>query len=145
MVIDFIEIKNFRKLKSCRIDLSPKSTILVGANNSGKTSAMFALIKFLKKRQLVIEDFTLSNLASISILAPVTNPHKPIDTYQKKKHKIYSIIISTFISVIGVLLISFKLQYGSLMIVTLFTVAVMAKIEKTIQRRCSHNVKEEHC
>ena len=68
MVIDFIEIKNFRKLKSCRIDLSPKSTILVGANNSGKTSAMFALIKFLKKRQLVIEDFTLSNLASIAHL-----------------------------------------------------------------------------
>ena len=50
MNIAFVEIKNFRKLKSCRIDLSPKSTIFVGANNSGKTSAMFALVKFLKKR-----------------------------------------------------------------------------------------------
>lgn len=68
MNIAFVEIKNFRKLKSCRIDLSPKSTIFVGANNSGKTSAMFALVKFLKKRQLVIEDFTLSNLASIAHL-----------------------------------------------------------------------------
>lgn len=68
MNIAFVEIKNFRKLKSCRIDLSPKSTIFVGANNSGKTSAMFALVKFLKKRQLVLEDFTLSNLASISHL-----------------------------------------------------------------------------
>lgn len=29
---------------------------------------MFALIKFLKKRQLVIEDFTLSNLATIAHL-----------------------------------------------------------------------------
>ena len=36
MNIAFVEIKNFRKLKSCRIDLSPKSTIFVGANNSGK-------------------------------------------------------------------------------------------------------------
>lgn len=68
MNIAFVEIKNFRKLKSCRIDLSPQSTIFVGANNSGKTSAMFALIKFLKKRQLVIEDFTLSNLATIAHL-----------------------------------------------------------------------------
>ena len=68
MNIAFVEIKNFRKLKSCRIDLSPKSTVFVGANNSGKTSAMFALVKFLKKRQLVVEDFTLSNLAAISRL-----------------------------------------------------------------------------
>lgn len=68
MNIAFVEIKNFRKLKSCRIDLSPKSTIFVGANNSGKTSAMLALVKFLKKRQLVVEDFTLSNLSSIAHL-----------------------------------------------------------------------------
>ena len=68
MNIAFVEIKNFRKLKSCRIDLSPKSTVFVGANNSGKTSAMFALVKFLKKRQLVVEDFTLSNLAAITHL-----------------------------------------------------------------------------
>lgn len=68
MNIAFVEIKNFRKLKNCRIDLSPKSTIFVGANNSGKTSAMFALVKFLKKRQLVVEDFTVSNLASIAHL-----------------------------------------------------------------------------
>ena len=52
MKISFVEVKNFRKLQSCRIDLSPKSTIFVGANNSGKTSAMFALIKFLKNRPI---------------------------------------------------------------------------------------------
>ncbi len=68
MKIDFVEIKNFRKLKSCKIDLSPKSTIFVGANNSGKTSAMFALVKFLKYRQLILDDFTLSNLSSIDEL-----------------------------------------------------------------------------
>ena len=81
MNIAFVEIKNFRKLKSCRIDLSAKSTILVGANNSGKTSAMFAFVKFLKKRQLVVEDFTLSNLALIAHLGEKyidkTNPVVP--------------------------------------------------------------------
>lgn len=82
MNIAFVEIKNFRKLKSCRIDLNPKSTIFVGANNSGKTSAMFALVKFLKNRQLVLEDFTLSNLVAICHLgiryADPTNPTPPL-------------------------------------------------------------------
>ena len=65
MYISFVEIKNFRKLYSCRIDLSQKSTIFVGANNSGKTSAMFAFLKFFKRRQVGIEDFTVSNQAAI--------------------------------------------------------------------------------
>ena len=68
MKISFVEIKRFRKLQSCRIDFSPKSTIFVGANNSGKTSAMFALTKFLKTRQLVLDDFTVSNLTVIKQL-----------------------------------------------------------------------------
>ena len=49
MNIKFIDILNFRKLKKCRIDLSPKETLFVGANNSGKTSAMDALIYSLKQ------------------------------------------------------------------------------------------------
>lgn len=68
MNIAFVEINNFRKLKSCRIDLSPKSTIFVGANNSGKTSAMFALMKFLKRKPLLLDDFTVSNLVAIQKL-----------------------------------------------------------------------------
>lgn len=65
MNISFVEIKNFRRLKSCRIDLSPRSTVFVGANNSGKTSAMFAFVKFLKKRQLQLEDFTICNQSAL--------------------------------------------------------------------------------
>ncbi|CUX72122.1 DNA replication and repair protein RecF [Clostridium sp. C105KSO15] len=65
MEIAFVEVQNFRKLQSCRIDFGKKSTVFVGANNSGKTSAMTALRKFLKKRQLMLDDFTISNLASV--------------------------------------------------------------------------------
>jgi Predicted ATP-dependent endonuclease of the OLD family len=68
MNIAFVEIQNFRKLQSCRIDFGKKSTVFVGANNSGKTSAMTALNKFLKKRQLMLEDLTISNLATINKL-----------------------------------------------------------------------------
>jgi predicted ATP-dependent endonuclease of OLD family len=67
MKIDFIHIQNFRKLKNCRIDFSDKQTIFVGANNSGKTTAMDAMIKFLKKTNTFsTRDFTLSNWAEIN-------------------------------------------------------------------------------
>ena len=67
MKLEFVEIKNFRKLKSCRIDFSDKETLFVGANNSGKTSAMDALILFLKdKLRFTCRDFTLSNWAKIN-------------------------------------------------------------------------------
>lgn len=69
MRIDFVDIQNFRKLKTCRVDFSEKKTVFVGANNSGKTSAMNALIVFLKKsrhKDLSTTDFTLSNWKEIN-------------------------------------------------------------------------------
>lgn len=68
MKISFVEIKNYRKLKSCRIDFSDKKTVFVGSNNSGKTSAMFALKNFLKDRKLNLNDITISNLTTINAL-----------------------------------------------------------------------------
>jgi len=71
MRIEFVEIQNFRKLKSCRIDFSPKETIFVGANNSGKTSAMDALIIFLESsnhKKLSTTDFTITNWRMINQL-----------------------------------------------------------------------------
>lgn len=62
MRIKLLEIQNFRKLESCRIELDKKKTVFIGANNSGKTSAMDALVKFLiNKNKFSINDFTLSN------------------------------------------------------------------------------------
>lgn len=72
MKISHIDIQNFRKLKTCRVELADKSTIFVGANNSGKTSAMDALIIFLKKskrREISTTDITLSNWAGINKIA----------------------------------------------------------------------------
>lgn len=68
MRIDFIHIQNFRKLKNCRIDFSEKETVFVGANNSGKTTAMEALIKFFKSREFATRDFTLSNWSDINVI-----------------------------------------------------------------------------
>lgn len=67
MHIRFVEIQNFRKLKSIRIDLTPETTVFVGANNSGKTSAIAALRHFLKNQSaFTTNDFTLSNWTRIN-------------------------------------------------------------------------------
>lgn len=69
MNIAFIEIMNFRKLESCRVEIALQETILVGANNSGKTSTMDAMILFLKKsrrRDIATTDYTLSNWSYIN-------------------------------------------------------------------------------
>ena len=71
MHIAFVEIQNFRKLKACRVEIAQQETIFVGANNSGKTSAMDALILFLKKsrrKDIATTDFTLSNWSSLDQL-----------------------------------------------------------------------------
>ncbi|MCW8176113.1 ATP-dependent nuclease [Verminephrobacter aporrectodeae] len=73
MHIKHIEIGNFRKLKAVRIDFSTETTIFVGANNSGKTSAMEALRWFLiepnNKTKFSINDFTLSHWKQINSAA----------------------------------------------------------------------------
>ncbi|MGN5642877.1 ATP-binding protein, partial [Burkholderia multivorans] len=51
MHIEFVEIANFRKLLSTRVGLSSERTVFVGANNSGKTSAITALRYFLVDRE----------------------------------------------------------------------------------------------
>ncbi|MGC2423331.1 MAG: AAA family ATPase [Nitrospirota bacterium] len=61
MLIGFIEIKNFRRLQAVRIDFSANTTLLVGANNSGKTSAMTALRYFLvPQNDFSIFDFPIA-------------------------------------------------------------------------------------
>ena len=70
MKVDFIDIQNFRKLKTCRIDLGKEQTIFVGPNNSGKTSAMDSLSFFLTDRsKFTTRDFTLNNWMEINKLA----------------------------------------------------------------------------
>jgi predicted ATP-dependent endonuclease of OLD family len=67
--IDFIEVANFRKLLAARIDIAKKSTVFVGANNSGKTSAMVALRRFFVDHgNFSINDFTLCHWAKIDAI-----------------------------------------------------------------------------
>jgi predicted ATP-dependent endonuclease of OLD family len=71
MHIEFVEISNFRKLLSTRVGLSPEKTVFVGANNSGKTSAITALRYFLVGRErssFCLNDFTLAHWPAINAM-----------------------------------------------------------------------------
>ncbi|TGV81800.1 ATP-dependent endonuclease, partial [Mesorhizobium sp. M2D.F.Ca.ET.145.01.1.1] len=59
------------KLISTRVGLSRKATVFVGANNSGKTSAITALRYFLVQREranFTFNDFTLSHWPAINAM-----------------------------------------------------------------------------
>ena len=72
MRIDFVEIRNFRRLAAIRIDFSDKTTLFVGANNSGKTSAITALRNFLiQQNAFSVYDIPLSFWAAIDKLGDV--------------------------------------------------------------------------
>ena len=69
MRIDFVEVRNFRRLEKIRIDFSEKTTLLVGANNSGKTSAITALRYFLiLKKDFSAFDIPLTHWTGIDKL-----------------------------------------------------------------------------
>ncbi|MBK8574202.1 MAG: AAA family ATPase [Elusimicrobia bacterium] len=86
MHIQHVEIGNFRKLQAVRIDFSERTTIFVGANNSGKTSAMVALRRFLLNQpDFSVNDFTLTHWGKLDSdanaweMQPPDEEPKPID------------------------------------------------------------------
>jgi hypothetical protein len=82
MHIRVVEIQNFRKLESIRVDLTHNTTVFVGPNNSGKTSAMTALQYFLVyQSRFTPDDFTASNWQPINQIGSdwESNPSEPLD------------------------------------------------------------------
>lgn len=62
MFIEKLDIKNYKKLKSVNICLSEKQNLFIGPNNSGKTSAIEVLAKFLtNQKSFNIYDVTIDN------------------------------------------------------------------------------------
>lgn len=82
MKIEVIEIGNFRKLQNVRVGISDEETVFVGANNSGKTSAMVALRHFLVERErskFSLNDFTLSHWPTIDEMGRAWEEAKTAD------------------------------------------------------------------
>lgn len=67
MKIDRIEIRNFRILKEMDVDLEDALSLVIGKNNSGKTSLLAILEKFLcgNKTDFTLDDFNIDAQAQI--------------------------------------------------------------------------------
>lgn len=84
MRIASVEIQNFRKLKSVHIDFAEEVTLLVGANNSGKTSAMVALRLFLMSPgKFTLSDFTLSHWAKLNSIGAAWETGEKAPNFQE--------------------------------------------------------------
>lgn len=71
MRISTIKIRNFRKLENVTIDIHNQTTLFIGANNSGKTSAITAIKLFLGNNKFLTYDFNLKNHLKINDLFDV--------------------------------------------------------------------------
>jgi predicted ATP-dependent endonuclease of OLD family len=72
--IKSFRVQNFRRLKNVRVDLDKETTIFVGANNSGKTSATHVFQRFLDpKVRFQIYDFTVDCWDKFNRFDPATS------------------------------------------------------------------------
>lgn len=95
MKIESVQIRNFRKLKNCHIDFGDKETIFVGANNSGKTSAISAIVWFLKNTdRFTLKEFTATNWASINKIGDKWLEHDSVDEALLSSHQWDNIVPS---------------------------------------------------
>lgn len=95
MNIQSVHIRNFRKLKNCHIDFGEKETVFVGANNSGKTSAISAIVWFLKTNEkFTLKEFTATNWEKIDNLGDQWLAKDPVDEALLNSHKWDSIVPS---------------------------------------------------
>lgn len=88
----YVEICKFRRLGKVQLDLDPQTTILVGANNSGKTSILTALRHFLSESSAFGSfDISLSEWPALRALGvkwegltedPATAAPKPGDDWE---------------------------------------------------------------
>ncbi len=76
-------------------------------------------------------------ISTIMIICPVENRNKPI-IEKRKKLKIISIVITIFLSILGLLLTSFGIIYGVLIIYTVSLVTILAIIGLIKERRHIH-------
>ena len=95
MKIQSVHIKNYRKLKNCHIDFDEKKTVLVGANNSGKTSAISAIVWFLKNTdRFSLKEFTATNWAAINEIGEKWLEHDYVDEALLDSHQWDNIVPS---------------------------------------------------
>ena len=87
MIIESIHIGNFRLLKDFKLDLEDKLSLVLGKNNTGKTSILACLEKFINnesdKNKIKAEDFNLDYKKEIEQLITIPEQIANKEEYDK--------------------------------------------------------------
>ncbi len=82
MKISAIEIKNFRLLRDFRLDLENELSLVIGKNNTGKTSLLSALEKLVsERRKITFDDFNIQLREKLNTLVSGEEPIPNEDEY----------------------------------------------------------------
>lgn len=73
MKIEKIKIKNFRLLKNSVLEMKDELSLLIGRNNSGKTSLLVLFEKFYNNDSFQYDDFSLCLREQINTINEETN------------------------------------------------------------------------
>lgn len=87
MQIAKIKINNFRLLKNVEFELDNDINVIVGKNNSGKTSLLYCLDKFLNNTNFRYEDLSIDVQNDLEFL--IISDEIPEDEFKNKNLKIY--------------------------------------------------------
>lgn len=81
---------------------------------------------------------TFASFIPIALFSPVPNKHKPLSDKQRKNAFVRSIIITSVLSVTGLVLLALKISFGAMIINTVAMISVLILVETFMQRRGYH-------
>lgn len=85
MKLKTVEINNYRLLEKCTIRLDNESTVLVGKNNSGKTSFSCIFETYLNDRDFTFDDFSINSrltfVKSYKEYVSIANDEKKLEDF----------------------------------------------------------------
>lgn len=98
MFLSKIKFKNYRLLLNTEIDIDPKTTLLVGRNNTAKTSCLDCIDKIIKGKSFDYNDYSLMNRDQL---------------YQfTKQYMLQEISFEDFVNNIPIITIEFAVDYS---------------------------------
>ncbi|CAN7309501.1 AAA family ATPase [Pseudoxanthomonas sp. LjRoot143] len=83
MHLESVCVRNYRRLRDVRIEIDPETSIFVGANNSGKTSAAQVLDAFLgsaRKDRFAVHDFSAECWKAFDAIGAAADADAPLPT-----------------------------------------------------------------
>ena len=86
----------------------------------------------------ICEALAFASFIPIALFSPVPNKHKPLSDKQRKSAFVRSIIITSVLSVIGLVLLVLEISFGAMIITTVAMISVLILVETFMQRRGYH-------